>query len=178
MSTISDWGWGWACCALFSRTMRTGLEPNFRRDIFMTLIASFIFSITRGIFYVLLGSLILIDACLILVGVVLGLVGSNRFDTPSTRSRTADLGGRILIGWDFEQNMMQLFSTTRGGRVGEFALKFGWMYAHAGGGGGGGVHTAFYVMLLFMQRNLKHRFKRAATTVGHSNTNNYCLELF
>ena len=48
--------------------------------------------------YIVIALMCLVIAFMTLVGVILGLVGSSTFDTPSTRGDLSELGGRILIG--------------------------------------------------------------------------------
>ena len=39
----------------------------------------------------------LVSGLVALVGVAIGVAGANSYDTPATRSRVADAGGRILL---------------------------------------------------------------------------------
>lgn len=52
----------------------------------------------RHIIFVLLGTLILLDALLLIIALILGLIGATRYDTPNSRSSLADWGGRLMIG--------------------------------------------------------------------------------
>lgn len=48
--------------------------------------------------FIIIGVLSLVDGVLLVVAVMFGLYGSSRYDTPNTRSKIADLGGRLMIG--------------------------------------------------------------------------------
>ena len=62
----------------------------------MLFVVSLFFS--RHVIFVLIGVLSLVNGLLLVVAVMLGLCGSTRYDTPNTRSKISDLGGRLMIG--------------------------------------------------------------------------------
>jgi len=50
------------------------------------------------VIFIIIGVLSLVDGVLLVVAVMFSLCGSSRYDTPNTRSKIADLGGRLMIG--------------------------------------------------------------------------------